>query len=187
MPRQAVPLDFGDFLCYNFGTDTEVMEVCDMKKIIAILLCLILTIVGVSACGDGRDDDESGLIVCTSFVVADWVENIIGDTGSFCVSVLGDEGKDMHNFQPAAADMREILSCELLIYVGGESDKWVESVALDDGAAVIRLFDIVEGAHCDSCLDGDGHDHGEAPDEHIWLSLENPVEVVNAFNFLAEI
>ena len=151
-----------------------------MKKITAILLCLILTVCGFSACGGGRDEVEGGLIVCTSFVIADWVENIIGDTGYFYVSVLGDEGKDMHNFQPAAADMREILSCELLVYVGGESDKWVESVALGNGTAVIRLFDLVEGVHCDGCLDGDGHDHEDVPDEHIWLSLENPVAVVNA-------
>lgn len=150
-----------------------------MKKIIAVLLCLV-ALLALLSCAQEVAEDEGLKIVCTSFVVADWVENIVGDSSDCRVVILGDKGKDMHNFQPAAADMRELLSSDLIIYIGGESDKWVESVALGENNRLMRLFDVIDGAHCESCLDGHDHDHGDAPDEHIWLSLENPLAVCEA-------
>ena len=34
--------------------------------------------------------------------------------------------QDVHSYQPTAEDLEKIASCDLFIYVGGESDEWVE-------------------------------------------------------------
>lgn len=143
-----------------------------MKKTIAILLSLIF-LLALASCGTSDNADDGKLqIVCTSHVVADWVKNLITDSADTEVIILGDKGKDMHNFQPSAADMRAAYSCELLVYIGGESDKWVESLNGEIPVS-LRLMDYIDGAYCDDCLDGHGHDHEESPDEHVWLSFEN--------------
>ena len=146
-----------------------------MKKLIIILLCLACCITAASCGAENSVDDGKFKIVCTSHVVADWVENLIeGADGNTEVIVLADKGKDMHNYQPSAADMRSIYSSDLLIYVGGESDRWIEDVNTSgEDLKMIKLMEYVEGAHCDSCLDGHDHDHEESADEHIWLSFEN--------------
>ena len=40
--------------------------------------------------------------------------------------MLLDDGVDLHSYQPTAEDLEKIASCDLFIYVGGESDEWVE-------------------------------------------------------------
>lgn len=42
------------------------------------------------------------------------------------VTMLLDNGVDLHSYQPTADDIIKISDCDLFIYVGGESDGWVE-------------------------------------------------------------
>lgn len=41
------------------------------------------------------------------------------------LTMLLDNGTDLHSFQPAVKDIMKVSSCDLLIYVGGESDQWI--------------------------------------------------------------
>lgn len=161
-----------------------------MKKITVILLCITCFLALGSCDADENSDGDKLQITCTSHVVANWVENLI-DGADDCakVTVLADEGKDMHNFQPSAADMREIYKSDLLIYIGGESDKWVDEMDTDGKKTkILRLMDSIDGEHCDGCLDGHDHHHEEAPDEHIWLSFENARKCVKViFDALCEL
>ena len=66
-------------------------------------------------------------IVCTTFPQYDWVKNILGEEAEgFDVTLLLDNGVDMHSYQPAVKDIATAGSSDLFIYVGGESDTWVE-------------------------------------------------------------
>ena len=66
-------------------------------------------------------------IVCTTFPQYDWVKNILGEEAErFYVTLLLDNGVDMHSYQPAVKDIATAGSSDLFIYVGGESDTWVE-------------------------------------------------------------
>ena len=66
-------------------------------------------------------------IVCTTFPQYDWVKNILGEEAErFNVTLLLDNGVDMHSYQPAVKDIATAGSSDLFIYVGGESDTWVE-------------------------------------------------------------
>lgn len=65
-------------------------------------------------------------IVCTTFPQYDWVKNIIGNQEMrFDITLLLDNGVDMHSYQPTIRDIAIAGSGDLFIYVGGESDAWV--------------------------------------------------------------
>lgn len=147
-----------------------------MKKINLILVCMFLCL-ALASCKSNIDENKENFeIICTSHVVADWVENIIvAENSKIDVIVLEDNGKDMHNFQPSAADIRNVYKCDLLIYIGGESDSWADGMKENEGFPdSMRLLDIVEGKNCDDCIEEEHHhEYDEFPDEHIWLSFEN--------------
>lgn len=152
-----------------------------MKRILTVLLCLIIITSVLSSCANGDGvKSEYPKVVATSHVVADWVWNIMsGAYDVFQIDLLADEGKDMHNFQPSAADMRIIATADLVIYIGGESDKWIEAAmaSVDSRAKAIRLMDVVDLHSAEHHGD---HDHGA--DEHIWLSFENAIKSVEVIS-----
>ena len=143
-------------------------------------------------------------IVCTIFPEYDWAKEIIGELSSqYDVTLLLDNGADLHSYQPTAEDMAKIAGCDIFVYVGGESDTWVED-ALREGASqnrkVINLLEvlgdtvkeeeIVEGMEAEQDAEGDDaetrHADGEVTeegpeyDEHVWLSLKNAKVIVKA-------
>ncbi len=66
-------------------------------------------------------------IVTTIFPEYDWVREILGDQAdSTDLTMLLDNGVDLHSYQPTADDIIKISECDLFLYVGGESDAWVE-------------------------------------------------------------
>jgi zinc transport system substrate-binding protein len=122
-------------------------------------------------------------IVTTIFPEYDWVMNILGaNTQGAEVTMLLDNGVDLHSYQPTAGDILKISSCDMFIYVGGESDEWVEDVlkeATNKNMVVINLLDelgnsvkeeeIVEGMqeeehHHDH--DDEDHDHEDEDHDH---------------------
>ena len=150
-----------------------------MRKITAILLCLVI-ICGVLASCAHNDDAGNGhapRVVCTFDVLSNLTNEIVKDShDSLDVTYLVKSGQDIHNYMPSARDMKDLLLSDLIVYIGGESDKWIEDAVKNmcrKDIKTVRLLDYVEGAHCDSCLDGHDHHHDEVPDEHIWLSFEN--------------
>ena len=133
-------------------------------------------------------------IVTTIFPEYDWVMNILGDKASdMDVTMLLDNGVDLHSFQPKADDILKISTCDLFIYVGGESDAWVNDAlkeSINKDMVVVDLLDalgdavkeeeVVEGMQEES----EDHDHDNASpdeveyDEHVWLSLHNSATLI---------
>ena len=103
--------------------------------------------------------------------------------------MLLDDGVDLHSYQPTAEDLEKIASCDLFIYVGGESDEWVEDALkskTNKNRVEINLMDalgdsVKEEEEVEGMQSEDEHEHegeeaeSEEPeqDEHIWLSLRN--------------
>lgn len=166
-----------------------------MKKIISVLLSIFLifgALAMLGGCGDSSRSDKL-TIVTTIFPEYDWVREIMGDKAADAdITMLLDNGVDLHSYQPTAADIIKISECDMFIYVGGESDGWVEGAlanATNKDMVVINLLEvlgddivkeeeIVPGMeheyhdHEDEGEDHD-HDHTHADDEHVWLSLKN--------------
>lgn len=138
-------------------------------------------------------------IVCTTFPEYDWVMNILGDkASSFDVTLLQNNGTDLHSYQPSVKDIAKISKADMFVYVGGESDEWVEKVlsnAKNKNQIVVNMLEalgdkvkeeeIVEGMQTDPEEEHEHHDgehhHDEKEeieyDEHVWLSLRNAVEL----------
>ena len=180
-----------------------------MKKIIALLLVLLMTAGMLAGCGKQKDDDTDDTtdklrIVTTIFPEYDWVKEILGDKADHAdITMLLDNGVDLHSYQPTADDIVKISDCDLFLYVGGESEGWVEDAlknATNKDRKVINLLDVlgdsvkseevVEGMQeeeheheeGEEHEDGEVHEHEEEADEHVWLSLKNAEVLVGAIS-----
>ena len=116
-----------------------------MKKTISVALCLLMILGVLAGCGTSNTNNGDKLsIVTTIFPEYDWVKQIIGDKADQAdVTMLLDNGVDLHSYQPTADDIIKISTCDMFIYVGGESDEWVEDAlkeATNKDMAVINLL-----------------------------------------------
>ncbi|MBP5353941.1 MAG: zinc ABC transporter substrate-binding protein [Lachnospiraceae bacterium] len=151
-----------------------------MKRMILILAVAMLAVGCLTACAGNNDDNGKIKIVTTIFPEYDWVMNILGDNpGGAEVTMLLDSGVDLHSFQPTAEDILKIASCDMFIYVGGESDAWVEDAlrnAQNKNRVVINLLEVLgDKVKEEELVEGMQGEEEEEPeyDEHVWLSLKN--------------
>ncbi len=159
--------------------------------LVFVVLCVCL----LSGCAIDSvpDADDSRLhIVCTTFPQYDWVRNLIqGNEENILLTLLMDKGGDLHNFQPSALDIARVSDCDMFVYVGGESDVWVDDAlaeAVNPDMRVINMMEVVSGnlveeEHLESFdhmgQEDHGHEgHASEYDEHIWLSLRNAGMIV---------
>lgn len=157
-----------------------------MKKPISILLILMIFICTLSGCAVSQNANSGKLsVVATVFCEYDWLMNILGDnTESTDVTLLLNNGVDMHSYQPTADDIIKISKCDIFIYVGGESDKWVDDAlknATNKNMTVINLLDILgDSAKKEEPVEGMEKSAEDEYDEHVWLSLKNTIIFVDA-------
>ena len=171
-----------------------------MKKILVIMIAVMFAAIGLSACGKEEKANIAGgdslSIVTTVFPEYDWVMNILGDNPANAdVTLLLDNGVDLHSYNPTAQDIIKVSSCDMFIYVGGESDKWVDDAlkeAVNPDMVVINLLDVlgdsvkeeevVEGMEAEEEEEEEGEEGEEEVeyDEHVWLSLRNASKLCTA-------
>ena len=128
-----------------------------MKKLISILLITVMVVLGISACGQKntsakdstteKTTDKKIKVVTTIFPEYDWVKEIAGEESkNMEITMLLDNGVDLHSYQPTTADLAKVSDCDLFIYVGGESDSWVDGAlkeAVNKNMKVINLLDVL--------------------------------------------
>jgi zinc transport system substrate-binding protein len=183
------------------------------KKIFALVAAASLMVAALSGCGEKKVDvvsdvtseenaptadvvkenieepaaEEKISIVTTIFPEYDWVREIIkGHEDKFDVTLLLDSGADLHSYQPTVEDITKVSNADMFVYVGGESDEWVEDALADavnkDQVSVnlmevlkdtVKEEEVVEGMQEEEHdhehhEDGDEeHDHDEeAEEEH---------------------
>ena len=174
-----------------------------LNRIFVVFFCLLLASCILGGCGKAasssapapsalQSDDKPLKIVTTIFPEYDWVREILGDKADHAeVTMLLDNGVDLHSYQPTADDIIKISDCDMFIYVGGESDGWVEDAlkeAANKDMQVINLLDVlgeqvkeeevVEGMEAEE-EESEDEDEPEY-DEHVWLSLKNAETLCNA-------
>ena len=122
-------------------------------------------------------------IVATSFAPYDFARQIAG--GYAEVIMLLAPGEESHTYEPTPGDIMKIQQCDLFIYGGGESEKWVDSIleSVDEGVNIVKMMDIVELCQEEHNHD-DEHHHEEKTeyDEHVWTSPKNAIEIVKAIS-----
>ena len=165
-----------------------------MKKYMTCLLLVIAALFIMTGCGGDKQEESAGTedtglkIVTTIFPEYDWVNQVLGENPAGAeVTMLLDDGVDLHSFQPTAEDFQTLSTCDIFIYVGGESDEWVEDAlkeSVNKDMTVINLLDVMgENAKEEEVVEGMEAEHEEGEeaeeeegpeyDEHVWLSLKN--------------
>ncbi|WP_312445575.1 metal ABC transporter substrate-binding protein [Lacrimispora sp.] len=163
-----------------------------MKKLIACLLAGLMIMGALTACSSTNattktSNNDKLSVVCTIFPEYDWVKEILGSHGDDEeITLLLDNGVDLHSYQPTADDIIKISNCDMFIYVGGESDQWVEDAlkeAKNKDMVVVNLLEVlgdtvkeeevVEGMESEEEETQADSEEGPEYDEHVWLSLKN--------------
>ena len=141
-----------------------------------------------------EDTDKKLNIVTTIFPEYDWTRAVLGDRADEVnLTMLLDNGTDLHSFQPAVKDIMKVSSCDLLIYVGGESDQWIEDAlesAQNKDMKTINLMEVLgDSIKEEEAVEGmqeseHDHDHGDEEekeyDEHVWTSMRNAEVICDA-------
>lgn len=178
------------------------------------VLAAALTFVACSAESNEKAPAQKKVsIVATIYPQYDWLKNILGSRlDSVNLNLLIKNGTDLHSYKPSAQDIAAIASADMVVYVGGESDEWIEKALKatpKEGRVQVNLMEalgdrvkeeeVVEGMqaeeehhheHGEEAEEHEHHEHGEEAenDEHIWLSLKNAKILVRALaNAIAKV
>lgn len=115
--------------------------------------------------------------------------NILGDNASNAeVTLLIENGIDLHSYQPSVSAVATISSCDLFVYGGGPSDDWVKDAlknATNSNMATVNMIEALGPSAKTEVLkegmqeENSAHDEASEVDEHVWLSLNNAQVLVN--------
>ena len=157
-----------------------------LKKIITGVLAAFM----LAGCAPKQQQNTTKLkIVATTFPQYDWIREIIGkDNTNVDLQLLMKNGGDLHSYQPTAGDIANIADANLFVYVGGESDEWVDDALEEKTNKDMKVVNMMQtlGDDIDEEEEGlekesEDHDHEEIEyDEHVWLSLKRAQKIVKA-------
>ncbi|WP_290740671.1 metal ABC transporter substrate-binding protein [Fibrobacter sp. UBA3718] len=151
-----------------------------MKKIASIAILLFASVLMLTACNteSGKKDSAPKKIsvVATIYPQYDWLKNVIGEhADAVDLKLLIKNGTDLHSYKPSAQDIATIAKADLVVYVGGESDEWIEKaleVTPKEGRIALNLMkalgdrvkeeEVAEGMQ----VEEHHHEHGEEAEEH---------------------
>ena len=160
-----------------------------VKRFILIASASLIIVTALAGCALAGDRLN---IIATIFAPYDLARVIAGDRAD--VAMLISPGAESHSFEPAPQDIITIMSSDVFIYVGGDSDSWVDRLLGSMNTEQMKIIslmecvdpvgeEIVEGMEHDRLHDHDHHDHdhdegGISYDEHVWTSPKNAMLIV---------
>ncbi len=153
-----------------------------MKKFVSILIVLCLAVCLVSCSGESNDKTRIH-IISTIFPSYDFARQLTAGVDGVEVSMLIPPGTEPHAFEPSVQNMAQIKECDLFIYLGGESDQWVEELLATFGENEINTIKMVDCVELLKEEAVDHHDHSNEVsahsenDEHVWTSPLNALAV----------
>jgi len=167
-----------------------------MKKQILIIM-LIIAMLSVFGCKPSRTAGQDGKlnVTVTIFPAYDFVRQIAGDKVN--LTMLLSPGAESHSFEPSPRDIITIQNSDLFIFVGGESDAWVERILQSMNTDNMSIFammdfvDVVEEEFVEGMEHDHDHDHEEEEycedaeyDEHVWTSPRNAILIIRSITEL---
>lgn len=149
---------------------------------ILLMSTLAVTMIGCTKTKEnevGKLEDGKLSIVTTIFPPYDFAKVIGNDKVE--VTMLLEPGVESHSYEPTPQDIIKINESDLFIYVGGESDAWVEGItdSLDKKVRTLTLMDCVETVE-EEHVEGmeTEEEDGVEYDEHVWTSPRNASLIV---------
>ena len=158
-----------------------------MKRILPLLCALLL----LAGCGPELppEDPDRLQVVAAVFPAYDFARAAAGELAD--VTLLLPPGAESHSYEPTPADILRVQRCDLFIYLGGESDAWVDTIlsAVEPQGETLRMVDCVdllEEETVEGMQGGHDHDHEEdhdhlgevlSMDEHVWTAPLNAAAI----------
>ncbi len=94
-----------------------------VKAFLAVTLLL-------AACGTKSETEGAAKkisVIAVTYPQYDWLKNVLGERADAVdLKLLIKNGADLHSYQPSAQDIATIAGANMVVYVGGESDEWIE-------------------------------------------------------------
>lgn len=152
-----------------------------MKKFAAFAMFVLATALMFVACSAESNEkapaQKKVSIVATIYPQYDWLKNVLGDRlDAVNLKLLIKNGTDLHSYKPSAQDIAAIASADMVVFVGGESDEWIEKALKatpKEGRVQVNLMEalgdrvkeeeVVEGMQAE---EEHHHEHGEEAEEH---------------------
>jgi len=105
-----------------------------MKKIafIATIFTLLTLFIACNTDSEKKNLEQAAngkkiSVVATIYPQYAWLKEILGkQADSLNLTLLIKNGMDLHSYKPSAADIATIAKADMIVYVGGESDEWIE-------------------------------------------------------------
>lgn len=123
-------------------------------------------------------------IVSTIFPGYDFARTIAGDNAD--VTMLIYPGSEIHSYEPSPQDIINIQDSDVFIYVGGESEAWVEKIIANldtNHTKIVRMMDAVDLVK-EELVEGMEPEHEDEDeveyDEHVWTSPLNAIKIVES-------
>ncbi len=158
-----------------------------MKKIIGYLLSAAICL-SLFGCNSAPENSDSFNIVCTIFPPYDFVRTLTEGQENVNVTLLLKAGQESHDYDPSSGDIASIHDCDMFIYVGGESDQWLDDIFSTtdrENKTILAMMDMVDPLE-EKMVEGmeeSEKSHGglslEEYDEHVWTSPKNAMEIVS--------
>jgi zinc transport system substrate-binding protein len=148
------------------------------RAALALACALMLMPFAYGQAGEAPDTGRKISVVATNFPPFDFARVIAGDKAD--VVMLLPPASESHSFEPTPQDVIRVQRCDVFIYVGGESDTWVNGVldSMDTSAMkIVTLMDCVTPVEEDTVegMEPEEEEAGDEPayDEHVWTSPKN--------------
>ena len=178
----------------------------NLKKLWAIFgLVLVVGLLAFLVLNREKFEQKKYSVVSTSFPGYDFARAVTKNT-NISTKMLVKPGAETHTYEPTPQDIIDIKNADMFVYVGGDSDTWVEKILKDVDTKkthVVKLVDLVstvEEEIVEGMEDEDEHDHdhdhdhdheshehkhehdeeeeGPEIDEHVWTSPKKAMEIV---------
>ena len=176
----------------------------NLKKLWAIFgLVLVVGLLIFLVLNREKFEQKKYSVVSTSFPGYDFARAVTKNT-NISTKMLVKPGAETHTYEPTPQDIIDIKNADMFIYVGGDSDTWVEKILKDVDSKkthVVKLIDLVSTVNEEIVegMEDDDHDHKHSHDhdhshshdhdhdhdedeveieEHVWTSLKKAMEIV---------
>ncbi len=160
-----------------------------MKRIITIILILLVSFI-ITGCNKNEDNNKIS-IIATNYPSYEFARAVVNNNSNIEVKMLLKPGSESHTYEPTPKDIKLIENSKMFIYVGGESDTWVDDIlsSIDTSdKKIVRLIDLVETKSeelkegMESVEDEEDEIDEEEIDEHVWTSPINAIKIVRKLN-----
>lgn len=169
-----------------------------MKNVYIIFTIIVIALFGIFFMREEvvhqMEEQEKPIIAASIFPYAEIARHVGGDYVT--IRTIVGNGIDVHDFEPAPSDINKIETSDIFIYNGYELEPWAEKLTDDLEREQVKYIEVAtmlggdDHASDEAVSEGtveepleateDEHGHSHSEDPHLWVKIDNMIEVAEA-------